>query len=63
MPRRANTKPNFAVVAARRTSAGRVMVTPMPTAGPLNAAMTGLSDSKIRIDTVPPRSRCAAPSG
>ena len=47
MPRRAKTKPNLAVSAARRMSIGSVIVTPTPTAGPLMAAMTGLVDSKI----------------
>src|SRR6202043_4017084 len=37
IPRRANTNPNFAVSAHRRTSIGSVIVTPTPTAGPLIA--------------------------
>lgn len=57
IPRRANTNPNRAAVEASRMSAGSVMVTPTPTAGPLTATMTGLSDSKIRSETWPPRSR------
>ena len=57
MPRRANTKPNFAALEAMRMSIGRVMVTPTPTAGPLTAAMTGFFDSKMRSETRPPPSR------
>jgi hypothetical protein len=38
------------------------MVTPTPTAGPLNAAITGFRLSKIRSDTSPPPSRWAAAS-
>ena len=45
MPRRANTKPIFAPSTAMRMSIGSVIVIPTPTAGPLMAAMTGLSDS------------------
>ena len=41
IPRRANTKPNLAVSEASRTSIGRVIVAPTPTAGPLIAAITG----------------------
>ena len=36
---------------------GRVIVTPTPTAAPLMAPITGLSDSKMRSATVPPPSR------
>ena len=42
IPRRANTKPMRACSEARRTSIGRVIVAPTPTAGPLMAAITGL---------------------
>ena len=42
MPRRAKTKPKRADSLAKRTSIGKVIVTPTPTAGPLIAAMTGL---------------------
>ena len=42
IPRRANTNPNLAVADARRTSNGRVIVMPTPTAGPLIAPITGL---------------------
>ena len=45
MPRRAKTKPKRAPVPARRKSIGNVIVAPMPTAGPLIAAMTGLGQS------------------
>ena len=42
MPRRANTKPNLALVDAMRMSIGRVMVTPRPAAAPRIAlAATG----------------------
>ena len=41
MPRRAKTNPILASSAASRMSIGRVMVMPMPTAGPLMAAITG----------------------
>ena len=51
IPRRAKTKPIFALWLARRTSIGRVIVIPTPTAGPLIAAMTGFFDSKIRSVT------------
>jgi hypothetical protein len=42
MPSRPNTKPMRAVSEASRTSIGRVMVAPMPTAAPFTAPMTGL---------------------
>lgn len=57
MPRRANTNPKRAVSEASRTSMGSVIVTPTPTAGPLIAPMTGLSERAIRSATVPPPSR------
>src|SRR5271166_6652360 len=69
MPRRTKTKPKRASVEAIRMSMGRSMVTPMPTAGPLTAAITGFSDAKILSVTRPPASRAAsslrsgAPSG
>src|SRR5438876_3637685 len=59
-PRRANTKPIFAVLAARRTSIGSVSVMPKPTAGPLMAAITGFFISKMRSVTSPPPSRCSS---
>jgi hypothetical protein len=58
IPRLVKTKPNFAFWAAILTSMARVMVTPMPTAGPLIAAIMGLIDSKIRNVNWPPPSRC-----
>ena len=57
MPRAAKTNPNRALSLARRMSIGRVIVAPMPTAGPLMAAMTGLVSSKMRSVSSPPRSR------
>ena len=57
MPRRANTKPKRATSAARRMSIASVIVTPMPTAGPFTAAMTGFLLSKIRSVSSPPPSR------
>ncbi len=62
IPRRAKTKPILAVSAARRMSMARVMVMPMPTAGPLMAAITGLVHWKMRRVRRPPSSRCAATS-
>ena len=41
MPRRANTKPNFAPVEASRKSIGSCIVAPTPTAAPFTAAITG----------------------
>ena len=38
-------------------SIGSVIVMPTPTAGPLIAAITGLTHSKMRSDTMPPPSR------
>ncbi|HZN87679.1 MAG TPA: hypothetical protein VFB44_01770 [Thermoleophilaceae bacterium] len=61
IPRRANTKPIFATSAASRTSIGRVIVIPTPTAGPLIAATTGFVDSKMRRLTRPPVSRGTRP--
>jgi hypothetical protein len=42
-PRRANGTLNRAALEAKRMSIGRLMVKPIPTAGPLIAAITGLS--------------------
>ena len=42
IPRRAKTKPKRADSLAKRTSIGKVIVAPTPTAGPLIAAITGL---------------------
>ena len=57
IPRRAKTKPNFALSLAKRISIGNVIVTPTPTAAPLIAPITGFKLSKIRSDTSPPPSR------
>ena len=62
IPRRANTNPILAPSAARRTSIGRVIVIPTPTAGPLMAAITGLVEAKMRSVTMPPPSRGTSPS-
>ncbi len=57
MPRRENTKPKRAVSLAMRISMASCMVAPMPTAGPLTAAITGLRQLKIASVTRPPPSR------
>ena len=57
IPRRTNTNPIRAVSDASRTSIGSVIVAPIPTAGPLIAAITGLVHSKIRSVSRPPLSR------
>ena len=57
MPRLANTNPTFASLDSTRMSMGSVMVTPMPTAEPFMAAITGLVHSKIRSVRRPPPSR------
>ena len=57
MPRWENTNPNRAVSEAMRMSIASSMVTPMPTAGPLIAAITGFRHLKIRNVTWPPPSR------
>src|SRR3954452_23122500 len=44
MPRWENTKPKRAASLAIRTSIGSSMVTPMPTAGPFTAAITGFRE-------------------
>jgi hypothetical protein len=44
-----------------RTSIGRVIVAPMPTAAPLIAAMTGLRSAANASDATPPRSRGTPP--
>ena len=59
IPRRANTNPMRASSAASRTSIGRVIVAPTPTAGPLIAAITGFMESKTRSVNSPPLSRPA----
>ena len=62
MPRRVNTKPNLALSAATRMSAGSIEVIPTPTAAPLMAAITGLSEANTRSAIRPPKSRWAAGS-
>src|SRR5205807_997780 len=62
IPRRTNTKPIRASLAARRMSIGSVMVAPTPTAGPLIAAITGLVHSNTRSVNWPPPSRGTDPA-
>ena len=57
MPSRPKTKPIRALVEAIRMSIASVIVAPMPTAGPLIAAITGLGSSWIASVTLPPVSR------
>ena len=57
MPRLANTKPKRASVEAMRMSIGICIVTPMPTAAPLIAPITGLRLLKMRSVVMPPPSR------
>ena len=57
IPRRANTKPMRASSAASRTSIGSVIVAPIPTAGPLMAAITGFRQRNTRSVSSPPLSR------
>ena len=57
MPSRPKTKPIRALVEASRMSIASVIVAPMPTAGPLIAAITGLGQSWIASVTLPPVSR------
>ena len=57
MPRWENTKPKRAASEAMRISIASCMVTPMPTAGPFTAAITGFRHLKIRSVTWPPPSR------
>src|SRR5262244_1014493 len=54
MPRCENTKPNRAASLAMRISIASCMVTPMPTAEPFTAAMTGFRHLKMRSVTWPP---------
>ena len=53
-PRRAKMKPILAPRAAIRTSIGKVMVMPTPTAGPLIAAIDGFRQLKIASTNRPP---------
>ena len=48
MPRWENTKPKRATSLAMRMSIASCMVTPMPTAAPFTAAITGLRHLKMR---------------
>ena len=57
MPSRPKTKPMRAFVEASRRSMASVIVAPMPTAGPLIAAITGLGHAWIASATLPPVSR------
>jgi hypothetical protein len=57
MPSRPKTKPIRAFVEASRRSIARVIVAPMPTAGPLIAAITGFGSAWIASVTRPPVSR------
>src|ERR1700722_4769386 len=57
IPRRAKTKPIVESVEAMRMSHGSVIVAPIPMAGPLIAAMTGLVRWKSRNTNTPPQSR------
>ena len=57
MPSRPKTKPIRAFVEASRRSMPSVIVAPMPTAGPLIAAITGLGSAWIASVTRPPVSR------
>ena len=57
MPSRPKTKPIRALVEASRRSIASVIVAPMPTAGPLIAAITGLGSAWIASVTLPPVSR------
>jgi hypothetical protein len=54
IPRLANMKPIFAEAHATRMLAGRVIVIPTPTAGPLMAAMVGFEQLCIARETLPP---------
>ena len=54
MPLFAKTNPNFALSDAIRTSIGRVIVTPTPTADPLTAAMIGFLKSYNFKVSIPP---------
>ena len=60
-PRRAKTKPYRASVEASRMSIASCMVTPTPTAAPLQAEITGFRLSKIRRVSRPPPSRGTSP--
>jgi hypothetical protein len=57
IPTRPNTKPNRADCPAMRMSIGSVSVAPMPTAGPLIAAITGFRSAANGSEATPPASR------
>ena len=57
IPRWEKTKPKRALSEAMRISIASCMVTPMPTAGPFTAAITGFKHLKMRSVTCPPPSR------
>jgi UDPglucose 6-dehydrogenase len=57
LPRLKAAMPNRAASDAMRISIASCMVTPMPTAGPFTAAITGFRHLKIRSVTWPPPSR------
>jgi hypothetical protein len=57
IPSRPNTKPIRALVEASRRSIASVIVAPIPTAGPLTAAITGFGRAWIASVTRPPVSR------
>ena len=57
IPRWENTNPKRALSLAMRMSIASCMVTPMPTAGPFTAAITGFRHLKMRSVTCPPPSR------
>lgn len=56
-PEAAEDKPESCCCGASRASVDKVRVAPMPTAGPLTAAITGLRQSNTARVTRPPVSR------
>ena len=63
MPSRPKTKPIRAFVEASRRSIASVIVAPIPTAGPLIAAITGFGSAWIASVTLPPVSRTPSSYG
>src|SRR3954468_22015952 len=63
IPSRPNTNPIRALVEASRRSIARVIVAPMPTAGPLIAAIAGFGSAWIARVTLPPVSRTPSSYG
>lgn len=53
-PRRAKTSPILACLQVMRMAIGRVIVTPIPTAEPFMAAMTGFLHWCIAMVSLPP---------